>query len=603
MKKNMIDDLLAAGIKLTAYNLGSHKTTCPKCAHTRKNKADRSLYVTVQEANLALWKCYNCGDTGAAGIASGQEPPVREFKPVDKKALKQQAKSLPPEALAWLVGVRKIPESVINKNRLFWDEQQKMVGFPFYENDQIVNIKYRSHDKKDFRLKKGGKLVFYGIDDFKASKETTLIIVEGEIDKLALNACGVWNVVSVPNGAPSETTKNIEKISMEYLANAEELISKCRKIILACDADGPGKALANELARRIGFEKCWKVDWLDQKDANDVLINYDADTLLDCINNATAYPINGIVNAGNILDEVLNYFNGGMQSGVSTGWDNVDRLFTVMPGEVTVVTGIPNSGKSEWLDALAVNLMHHHGWKAAIFTPENKISVHINKLAEKIAGKSIDSKLIQKLKEDGKSVERMTENELKQAVKIINDYFFYIQPDDSMELPKIEWIFEKARSILFRHGIKTLVIDPYNWINHTPANGESETQYIQNFLTKLIKFAASTTLHVFIVAHPAKMQTGKDGRISPPTAYDISSSSHWFNRVHNIITIHRDGAKVKGGTLFYTRKVKFKWVGKQGDCKLIYDPITGRYMMPDSEKNPEANYSLAEDLVEGKKVG
>jgi twinkle protein len=46
-------------------------------------------------------------------------------------------------------------------------------------------------------------------------------------------------------------------------------------------------------------------------------------------------------------------------------------MVQVVPGELTVVTGVPNSGKSEWLDALAVNLMKGHGWSIAYCSLEN----------------------------------------------------------------------------------------------------------------------------------------------------------------------------------------------------------------------------------------
>jgi twinkle protein len=58
-------------------------------------------------------------------------------------------------------------------------------------------------------------------------------------------------------------------------------------------------------------------------------------------------------------------------------------------GQFTVVTGWPGSGKSEWLDALLVNLTKS-GWKFAIFSPENQpTELHIAKLLEKIAGKAV----------------------------------------------------------------------------------------------------------------------------------------------------------------------------------------------------------------------
>lgn len=55
----------------------------------------------------------------------------------------------------------------------------------------------------------------------------------------------------------------------------------------------------------------------------------------------------------------------------------------VVPGELTIVTGVPNSGKSEWIDALLVNLAFHHGWAFALCSMEKKVRDHARQLLEK----------------------------------------------------------------------------------------------------------------------------------------------------------------------------------------------------------------------------
>lgn len=59
----------------------------------------------------------------------------------------------------------------------------------------------------------------------------------------------------------------------------------------------------------------------------------------------------------------------------------------VAPGELTLVTGVPNSGKSEWLDALAARLALAHGWRAAVCSLEKRPRDHARQLVEKLAGK------------------------------------------------------------------------------------------------------------------------------------------------------------------------------------------------------------------------
>jgi twinkle protein len=60
------------------------------------------------------------------------------------------------------------------------------------------------------------------------------------------------------------------------------------------------------------------------------------------------------------------------QQAAPTGWPALDEVYRVVPGELTIVTGVPNSGKSEWLDALAANLAELHGWSFAFCSMEKK---------------------------------------------------------------------------------------------------------------------------------------------------------------------------------------------------------------------------------------
>ena len=61
-----------------------------------------------------------------------------------------------------------------------------------------------------------------------------------------------------------------------------------------------------------------------------------------------------------LSEDVIALYREGVQGGVSTGFPSIDQHYTVRPGEMTIVTGIPSHDKSQFLDALAVNLAHAH---------------------------------------------------------------------------------------------------------------------------------------------------------------------------------------------------------------------------------------------------
>ncbi len=168
-------------------------------------------------------------------------------------------------------------------------------------------------------------------------------------------------------------------------------LDRLDRIILAVDGDGPGQALAEELARRFGKERCWRVYWPDSgdtpcKDANDGLLTHGADVLRECVDYAKPYLIAGLHSIFDFADETLALFRDGRQRGLSTGWKSLDEFITIRPGELSVVTGVPDSGKSEFLDALAVNLACAYDWRFALCSFENPPEEHISKLAEKYSG-------------------------------------------------------------------------------------------------------------------------------------------------------------------------------------------------------------------------
>jgi twinkle protein len=587
---NMIDDLIGEGIRLKSYSTGTHKTTCPKCSHTRKKKNDPCLYVNIETPDLALWKCYNCDYTGKAGKSDNGYATQKKERTYKKPETQKDPKTLPDAAVKWMEK-RGFTKEFVNrmeaKKYIWWDNDKKSIALPFYVNNEVINIKYRGINKKFFSLSAGAKLVVYGYDVCKGSKQykekKEIIIVEGEMDVLALNMCGIYNVVSVPNGAPAENTKNLAT-HLNWLNEHESFFKEANEIVIAVDNDSAGHRLEAELARRIGTEKCSRVRW-PLKDANDMLMDLGVDEVLNTYNEAKEpYPIKGLYKVNDFRKDVHDFYEHGVEKGLSTGWPNVDRFYTVASKQVTIVTGIPNSGKSEWLDALMINMMNSHNWNFSIFSPENGASEHISKLTEKVVQKPIDPK------QNG----RMSKEELDLALDKLNSHFYFEVTDDNDDPPTIDWILDKAKQAIYRYGVKGIVIDPYNEIEHKREAGFNETDYISKFLSKIKRFAKVNDVHIWVVAHPAKMQKDKDGIVQAPGLYDISGSAHWVNKTDNGVVVHRSNDS-KGGTEIWVRKVRFKWIGRQGKCNLIYNIAKGLYYTPKSEKDDHCTYSMLED--------
>lgn len=262
-------------------------------------------------------------------------------------------------------------------------------------------------------------------------------------------------------------------------------------------------------------------------------------------------------------------YDAGLVRGDSTGWNSVDALYTVAPGLVTVVTGWPGSGKSEWVDALAMNLMRQ-GWAVAYYSPENlPIEVHLSKLVEKVAGLPFGR---------GPSERISLEDADEIAAVELGERVAFMDPgEDPLHLGEIidsAMIHFRAQA---EDAKRLLVIDPWNEVRHLRVPGEPETDYVSQALGMVRRWARAEDVHVVIVAHPAK-QPRENGKLPVPKPDMIAGSQHWWNKVDQAITVWRDYGDDDADVEIHVQKVRFKHHGRIGMVGLRYDRVTGRYL-------------------------
>lgn len=271
-----------------------------------------------------------------------------------------------------------------------------------------------------------------------------------------------------------------------------------------------------------------------------------------------------VLDADALISQGMRLYNaGGLPRGQSTGWRCLDDLYTIGLGQWTAITGTPGSGKSEWLDAMLVNLAETGGWEFAIYSPENyPPSTHLVKLVEKRARKPFGN---------GPD-ERMSIVEYVEAATWVTTRFFWLEP----KLKTPDELLRVALDMRHPESKFGIVLDPWNTLEHQRGS-MSETDYTSFILTEVSRLARATNAHVWLVAHPAKMQRNKDGSRPVPTPYDISGSAHWYNKADNIITVYRDQVEQGQDVDIHVQKVRFKHIGRVGLATLKYDRVTGRY--------------------------
>ncbi len=272
--------------------------------------------------------------------------------------------------------------------------------------------------------------------------------------------------------------------------------------------------------------------------------------------------------ADEFVEDMHELYDKGFPSGEKTGWTALDNHYTVAPGQLTVVTGWPGSGKSEFMDALMINLAGK-GMKFAVFSFENHpITWHLAKLMEKIAGAPFGVG----------QTKRVVKEEINEFLGDINRSFAFCRPTSGNYTLKNVIDASHQHFEKYPDAPRGLVIDPWNELEHRRQKDQSETEYVSSSLSMLKSWALRNKIHVWIIAHPQKMIRDKKGLLPVPRPDMISGSQNWWNKADAAICIHRGGDKYKDNEVgIYVQKIRFKHIGRPGLVILEYDSVTGRY--------------------------
>lgn len=542
----------------------STRVVCPFCSPDRRKQNIKDMTLTRKNDGAVVYHCHHCFENGSV-------QPRKEYKlsAVPSPTIINEPLAQP--HYDWL-NSRGISPATADKMKLFAAEKyfQKIgkvtpaIGFPYFRRGSLVATKYRSISGKDFTQDMGGAHDFFGIDNVEIGKP--IIIVEGEMDALSAIEAGLNNVVSVPGGAPMKVAEpKTDDKRFAFIQNAQHVLDKAPYIVLATDQDQSGQALAEELARRIGKEKC-RIAKFDKKDFNEVLTDDDptledrpSNIIKKIVEDAQPYPVAGLSPATNFAERLNSLYEKGTGKGVSTGYSSVDDIYTVAPSQLTVVTGYPSSGKSNFVDQLMVNIARNSDWKFAICSFENQPEIHISRLMEIYTKKRFF---------DGK--DRMTEAEHAQAFKWVNEHFVFIDTNGD-EPSSLDSILSRAATAVNNMGVRGIVIDPYNYIEMNKTN-TTETEAISAMLTRVQKFCKTHDVHTWFVAHPSKIN--RSGVDQPrPDGMSISGSMAWWAKTDCGITVHRGDGCVE----IAVWKCRYRWVGQQGETSLLYNKTSGTY--------------------------
>lgn len=561
------------GFEIDHFNVhsleeGSTQGICPLCSSDRKpsNKNKKSASYDWERG---LGTCHNCHSTFQLHTFKRKGVPTKVYErppQIDPKT-KEPGMQLEDWFKERGISKKTLNELRVTAGKEWMPQTQKIENvaeFNYFIGNELVNIKYRD-GRKNFKLYKGAEKVFYNIDSIVG--HGWCVIVEGEMDVLALHEAGIENAISVPNGA------TLNHNNLDYLDNCIDYFTDIEKVVIAVDNDTAGDALRQELIRRLGAEVCYLVDFGDYKDSNEVLMKAGADALLNIIARAKQVPLENVTTFRDIENDVVDFVENGFKPGFQIGLPNFDSIFSTYTKQFIAVTGIPSSGKSDFVDQMCVGYNKMYGWKTAYASPENHPTfLHAHKLMRK-HWEGLPRK------------EEVGSEKWNQVADHVNDNYFFID----MERYTLKAVLKKGAELVKRKGIKCLVIDPYNKVTN-PDSPDDVNKYTMEYLTAIEVFAKKYDVLVIVVAHPTKMYKDKDGNMEEPTMYNIKGGGEWYDASYHGLLVHRD---YNAGTVkVKVLKVKFQNLGENGaEAHFRWDKFSGLYIPEytpeeDTEKLP-----------------
>ena len=570
---------------------GYVKVHCPECDGGKHGKSDKSLSCNLE---TGAFKCHRCGFQGFATVVTDEEkeawmrqqPWYRDYAKKKNEPKKEYAKppkprstTIHPDIIKYFAS-RGISENTLKLMHVTsgtdWMPANKghrlpdggnctTIHFNYYKNGELVATKLRSGDKCFRQAKAGCEQIAYGLDNIKNTKD--VYIVEGEIDALSLAEIGYTQVISVPDGGADK--------AMHWLVDYYETHFADKQTIYICvDNDTVGGGLCNELAKH--FDPGTYVIVSDfginpktgekNKDANECLVSLGPDTLRLKLSQGRTVRPEGDADMDSVAEEAMDILRHGLPKGLPVGLPNLDALMRMQKGRLYILTGYPGSGKSQFLDHLAVMMNAQYGWRFSVYSPEMKpLGEHLVMFLTKLLGKSARDI-------DPDSAE------CAEGLNKMKDAIHFVDPDSN----EIDNVLEISKYQCRKYGCDAIIIDPWNSLL---MNDDSifDTKAINKALLKILTFAQQQNLAAYVMPHPTNQATDKNGVPVKAHSYTISGGAMFRNRGDFVMVATRHYKTDSDNTFGFDyveiviEKTKWEYIATLGTAYFRYEPGVGRF--------------------------
>ena len=469
-------------------------------------------------------------------------------------------------------------------------EMVPAIAYCNYLNGKIINVKFRSVQQHPI-TREWSKLFCqvsptkpcapYGIDSINllrpdAQSIRQLIITEGEKDRLTLMTCGFPYVLSIANGAST----NIEESHEAF----DEWIQQAGEIIICGDTDRPGRRLVKLLIEQ--YQTRAKVTTLPQgkKDISEVYEVFGSREVQRIIAEAQGISDADIYDLSEHKEDILDIMMGNYDRGYEVGMGELtDGIFhPTSEGGLIILTGRPNSGKTDFLNCLMAHLMYHNQKRVAFFSFEKPIKgKHVREIARIALGVRNTEDM------DGAESPEEARQENRRVLDFLSEHM--VDFDTKTRLPDSNYIIGMMEAMMNRkkQKIDYLVIDPYVFINMTEGGSRAtETEKVRLMLTKLQAWSRTRHIWTVVVAHPRIQYKDGHEAFPPLDIYSVAGSAQWANLADFLLTVNRISKPEEGKmfTIVEMLKVRDQEFCHPGKVYYVRQPC-GRYDERESEND------------------
>jgi hypothetical protein len=269
-------------------------------------------------------------------------------------------------------------------------------------------------------------------------------------------------------------------------------------------------------------------------------------------------------------DDAMNLYRNGYEQVLSTGIPKLDYHFKFKKGDLTLLSGIGNYGKSTFMKYILLIQILKNDKKIALFSPEETPAHEFfNDFVEMYFGRSIFGE------------DRPTEMQYEAIYDKLTKNIFFVYPETLSPTP--DYVKEKFLELIIKEKVDFCVIDPFNQMTNDYGKQGRTDKYLETLLADFGRFAKDNSVYFLIIAHPRSLTKKSDGNYPCPDVYDIADGAMWNNKMDNILIYHIPNRQTDAQSTIcelHSKKIRRrKIVGQIGSFEMEYFPKKRRFLI------------------------